>query len=87
MSNINKALILEQELLESGYRKYSGDTMDIFYNKNLCEHAAKCVNGNPEVFDTSRRPWIMTDNGSNEENEAVLNLCPTGALKYILKED
>lgn len=83
----NKATISEEELLESGYRKYDGDTIDIYYNKDLCEHAAKCVKGNPEVFEVGRRPWIIANNGTNEENEFVINQCPTGALKYRFKEN
>lgn len=87
MTNINEATVSEKELLNAGYRKYSGETMDIFYSQQICEHAGKCVRGNPEVFEVGRRPWIITDNGTTENNEQVINTCPTGALKYIKKEN
>ena len=86
MSNINEANVTETELLDAGYRKYSGKEMDIYYNQHICEHAGKCVKGNPDVFEVGRRPWIITDNGDTNSNERVLNTCPTGALKYIKKE-
>ncbi len=87
MSKINKSDLSEEQLTEQNYRKYSGEKMDIFYNKEKCQHAAKCVQGNPDVFKVGRRPWIITDNGTIAENEHVLNQCPTGALKYLLKEN
>ena len=83
----NEATISDENLLELGYKKYEGYSMDIYYNKVLCKHAAKCVSGNPDVFEVGRRPWIITNNGSNEENKRVVNQCPTGALKYREKED
>ena len=86
MSNINEANVTETELLDAGYRKYSGKEMDIYYNQQICEHAGNCVRGNPDVFEVGRRPWIITDNGETKSNERVLNSCPTGALKYIKKE-
>ncbi len=85
MSNINEATVSEKELLDDGYRKYPGESMDIYYNKDICEHAGNCVRGNPDVFEVGRRPWIIANNGSTEDNEKVLNTCPTSALKYIKK--
>lgn len=73
----------EKELLANGYRKYSGKDIDVFFNTEICTHSTRCVKGNPEVFDTKRRPWLMPDEASSEEVENVINTCPSGALKYI----
>lgn len=30
--------VTEEQLLKEGYRKYTGEGIDIFYNKDICEH-------------------------------------------------
>lgn len=87
MTHSNESLLSEKELINEGYRKYSGQTMDIFYNKEKCQHVGNCVRGNSAVFEVGRRPWIITDNADNTKNETVVNTCPTGALKFIKKEN
>lgn len=77
----------EQQLLDKGYRKYSGEDIDVFFNTSICAHSANCVNGNGEVFDTKRKPWIMADNASADEVARVIDTCPSGALYYIRKGD
>lgn len=73
----------EKELLENGYRKYSGEDVDVYFNTDICTHSANCVKGSPEVFDTKRRPWVLPDNASANEVAKVIDTCPSGALKYI----
>lgn len=75
----------EQVLLDSGYRKYAGNDIDIYYNKELCKHAAECVYGAPSVFEVGRVPWIEPSAAQPEHIQTVINRCPTGALKYKLK--
>ncbi len=77
----------EKELLESGYRKYPGETIDVFYDIKKCVHAGECVRGNGDVFKVKRKPWIIADNASAEEVALVVDSCPSGALKYIRKEE
>ena len=76
----------EEELLKNDYRKYYGENMDIYYNATICEHAGECVRGNPLVFEVGRKPWIIPDNGDTPSNQTVINRCPSGALKYLIKE-
>lgn len=73
--------VTEEQLLKEGYRKYTGEGIDIFYNKDICEHIGNCVRGNPEVFEVGRKPWIIPDNGSVENDMIVVDSCPSGALK------
>ncbi len=75
----------EKELLEQGYREYSGEKIDVFFKREICEHAAECVKGNGEVFDVERRPWIMADAADADEVAAIIDRCPSKALKYIKK--
>lgn len=76
----------EETLLANGYRKYSGEEIDIYYNKDICAHIGNCVRGNPEVFEVGRRPWVIPDNGTADDDARVINTCPTGALKFIRKD-
>lgn len=39
--------VTEEQLLKESYRKYTGEGIDIFYNKDICEHIGNCVRGNP----------------------------------------
>ena len=41
--------VTEEQLLKEGYRKYTGEGIDIFYNKDICEHIGNCVRGNPAL--------------------------------------
>lgn len=75
----------EKELLEKGYRKYTGKDIDVYYSKDICQHVGNCVRGNPEVFEVGRRPWIIADNAPADEVARVVDTCPSGALKYIKK--
>lgn len=84
-SRIGDAQNTEKSLLAQGYRKYTGEDIDIYYNKDICAHVGNCVRGNPAVFEVGRRPWIIADNGGADDNERVINTCPTGALKFIRK--
>lgn len=77
---------MEKELLEKGYRKYEGDKIDVFYHIDVCEHAAKCVHGSPSVFNTHKKPWICLKDANEEEVKATIDKCPSGALKYLVKE-
>lgn len=39
-------------------KTYTGPLVNVTFDGALCEHAAECVRGMPEVFNTSARPWI-----------------------------
>ncbi|OTN75818.1 hypothetical protein A5886_000894 [Enterococcus sp. 8G7_MSG3316] len=78
--------VTEDTLLAGGYRKYIGETIDVYYNKELCIHSGNCVKGNAAVFEVGRRPWVIPDNGEAPQVAQVINTCPSGALKFIKKE-
>lgn len=63
-------------------KTYETESLVIHWKPDLCQHAAKCVKGAPDVFDVSRKPWIMPENGTTEEIKAVIDQCPSGALTY-----
>jgi uncharacterized Fe-S cluster protein YjdI len=58
-----------------------GDVV-VTYDPDLCIHAAECVRGLPEVFDTQARPWIRPERADPEDLRAVVGRCPSGALQF-----
>lgn len=62
---------------------YKGEKITVYYNKELCSHAAKCVAGSPDVFDPGKTPWIQPDNADDfEKLKQTLVQCPSGALSF-----
>ncbi|MDR1266116.1 MAG: (4Fe-4S)-binding protein [Propionibacteriaceae bacterium] len=62
-------------------RVYRGQDIDVSFDAALCIHAAVCVKGLPEVFNTSRKPWILPDAAAADQVAAIVQQCPTGALR------
>jgi uncharacterized Fe-S cluster protein YjdI/CDGSH-type Zn-finger protein len=63
-------------------KAYTSETITVYYNAKLCIHAAECVRGLPQVFDTSKKPWIEPSNASADAVAEVIHRCPSGALHY-----
>ena len=61
---------------------YKSDQIEVTYDPKLCIHAAECVKGLPKVFNPNSKPWVDPNNASSDEVAAVIERCPTGALKY-----
>ena len=43
---------MDKELLEAGYRAYTGEKIDVYFNTAICQHSGNCV---PE-----RRPALSS---------------------------
>jgi CDGSH-type Zn-finger protein/uncharacterized Fe-S cluster protein YjdI len=66
--------------------KYAGKDVDVHWNGKLCIHIGECGRAKGELFINGRQPWCQPDLASNEEVEAVVQRCPTGALTYQHKD-
>lgn len=67
----------------SAIRRYAhADGGAVTFEASLCQHAAECVRGLPDVFDTAKRPWIQPEHATLDEVEAVVGRCPSHALKF-----
>ena len=66
--------------------EFKGDQITITYDDAVCTHAANCVRSLPAVFDADRDPWIAPNAASAEDSVAAVEACPSGALRYELKE-
>ena len=80
MNNINK------ENKKQRYITYKNDDIKVFWNPKLCQHAGKCFQGNREVFNPNQKPWINLSKASATEIAAIIDMCPSKALQYELKD-
>ncbi|WP_425145478.1 (4Fe-4S)-binding protein [Deinococcus sp.] len=64
-------------------KHYTAPGIVVSYDAPRCIHAAECIRGLPEVFDTAKRPWIQPQNAVRAAQVAeVVRRCPSGALHY-----
>lgn len=74
--------VMDQALLDGGYRCYTGEKIDVYFNTAICQHSGNCVRGNGKLFNLKRKPWIMPDEVDVATVVKVIDTCPSGALKY-----
>ena len=63
-------------------KTYLKDGLTVLWDSDKCIHARKCRQQLPEVFDSTRRPWIDLSKADVEAIKRVIDCCPTGALSY-----
>ena len=68
--------------LQFNMNEYSNDEIVVRWEPEKCQHARECVKGLPNVFDSSKKPWIDIDSATSEEIMKVIDRCPSGALSY-----
>ncbi|MDR9891518.1 (4Fe-4S)-binding protein [Pseudenterobacter timonensis] len=73
---------MDNDLLEAGYRLYSGEKIDVYFNTHICQHAGNCVRGSARLFNLKRKPWIAPDEVDAQTVKTIIDTCPSGALKY-----
>jgi putative redox protein len=61
-------------------RVYENDKIAVVWKAGLCTHCQNCINGLPEVFDLSARPWVNINGSTPEKIAAQVADCPSGAL-------
>jgi uncharacterized Fe-S cluster protein YjdI/CDGSH-type Zn-finger protein len=63
---------------------YVHESLTVTFDASRCIHAATCVRSLPAVFDAQARPWIRPGAASADDILAVVQRCPSGALKATL---
>ena len=63
---------------------FAGAEITIHDNRGLCAHAGVCTDGLPSVFRMKEEPWIHPDSADPGDIEAVIDKCPSGALRYSI---
>ncbi|MDI2588892.1 (4Fe-4S)-binding protein [Psychrobacillus sp. NEAU-3TGS] len=76
-----------KDLLQRGYKKYTGHEVDVYFHTGKCTHAANCLKYLPATFNMNRKPWILPDAALREDVKRVIATCPSEALIYIEKND
>ena len=71
----------------SGAKAYEGKDVTVTFDAEICQHAAECVRGLPEVYDTKKRPWIDPDGAPADAVRAQVGRCPSGALQIQERPD
>ena len=49
---------------------YASEKIVVEWEPRLCFHSGNCVRSLPQVFDESRRPWVMVDAASADTDDA-----------------
>lgn len=65
-----------------GIHRYKSDKIEVTYDPKRCIHAALCLMGLPQVFDTRARPWVQPAKADAESVAETVRSCPSGALQY-----
>ncbi|MFW5723880.1 MAG: CDGSH iron-sulfur domain-containing protein [Halochromatium sp.] len=65
---------------------YSGDEIDVHWDKRLCIHISECVQADDPLFEVGREPWCVPDEVAKAEVREVCERCPSGALSYVDKD-
>ena len=68
-------------------RSYETDRIRVHWNSERCLHTARCIRRAPDVFDSSRRPWVVLEGADPEDVADAVCRCPTGALRIEWLDD
>jgi uncharacterized Fe-S cluster protein YjdI len=63
-------------------RDYETDEFRVRWDSSRCLHTARCIRRAPDVFDSTRRPWVQLDGADPEDVADAVQRCPTGALTF-----
>jgi uncharacterized Fe-S cluster protein YjdI len=65
---------------------YETNEITVTFEPDLCIHSGVCVRGLPAVFDVRRKRWVRPELAAAADVAAQVRRCPSGALKYQMKE-
>jgi uncharacterized Fe-S cluster protein YjdI len=68
-------------------KKYTNGEVTVVWKPHLCIHSAICINGLPEVYNASVKPWIAPENSTTEKIINQVKKCPSLALSYYLNNE
>ena len=63
-------------------RTYETEEIRVHWDSARCIHVGICLRTLPQVFDTSRRPWVDVEAADADAVADAVERCPTGALRY-----
>jgi uncharacterized Fe-S cluster protein YjdI len=72
----------EERKRQGVLKEYSAEHIAVSWEPAYCIHTANCLNREPEVFDATRRPWIVLQAADADRIAQAVITCPTGALHF-----
>ncbi len=60
--------------------EYQGEAQTVTWDRRLCIHVGECGRAKGDLFVAGRDPWCQPDVSTQDNVEAVVARCPTGAL-------
>ncbi|MDP4115106.1 MAG: (4Fe-4S)-binding protein [Bacteroidota bacterium] len=66
--------------------KYTNGEVTVVWKPKSCIHSTFCWRGLPEVFNPSKRPWVMPENSTTKRIIEQVEKCPSGALSYYIND-
>ena len=72
--------------MEINANVFSNEEITVTYEPRCCANAGICAKQLSEVFRNSVIPWINLDGAQTDAVINQINKCPSGALKYHLKQ-
>ena len=85
---------MNQALLDGGYRCYTGEKIDVYFNTAICQHSGNCVRGNGKLFNLKTGHYYYLDvtkhhsvsNNSNiDRYHLVIDCFVNDELKTLFK--
>ncbi|WP_242092999.1 (4Fe-4S)-binding protein [Aestuariivivens sediminicola] len=73
--------------MEVNAKEFSNNEITVTYDPCICKLSGRCAKELSEVFSDSIIPWINLDNTDTEIIVEQIKKCPSGALKYYLKNE
>ena len=78
---------VEQRKAAGVEREYRNERIAVYWSPQFCIHTANCLNAQPAVFDSMRRPWIDVGAANADDIADAVMACPTGALTFERLDD
>lgn len=72
----------EERMRPGELKEYNNEHIVVSWEPAFCIHTANCLNAEPEVFDATRRPWIVVTAANADRIAPAVMKCPTGALHF-----
>lgn len=68
-------------------KEYPNEELSILWKPKMCIHSEKCWRGLSDVFRYGKKPWIDPNGAESKQIMKQIDLCPSGALSYKLKNE
>jgi uncharacterized Fe-S cluster protein YjdI len=72
--------------MDNNANAFSNEHITVTYEPQCCTNAGICAKQLSDVFRNSVIPWIDLEGAKTDAVINQVNKCPSGALKYYLKQ-